>query len=104
MLWAPTSLLLLQESWDQLLASSKYNEQESFVVVFQPAFYETLPSVSEGCREEPGPSLPLATLICTEAPALLGFPKPSICGVRGEGLRDSLILSLQRPPRAWVAP
>ncbi|XP_045664850.1 phospholipase B1, membrane-associated [Ursus americanus] len=33
-----------QESWDQLLASSKYNEQESFVVVFQPAFYETLPS------------------------------------------------------------
>lgn len=92
-LWAPTSLLLLQESWDQLLASSKYNEQESFVVVFQPAFYETLPSVSEGCREEPGPSLPLATLICTEAPALLGFPKPSICGVRGEGLRDSLILS-----------
>ncbi|XP_030874275.1 phospholipase B1, membrane-associated-like [Leptonychotes weddellii] len=33
-----------QESWDRLLASSKYNEQESFAVVFQPAFYETPPS------------------------------------------------------------
>ncbi|XP_072627439.1 phospholipase B1, membrane-associated isoform X1 [Canis lupus baileyi] len=32
-----------QESWNHLLASSKYNEQESFVVVFQPFFYETLP-------------------------------------------------------------
>ncbi|XP_039743429.1 phospholipase B1, membrane-associated isoform X2 [Pteropus medius] len=29
-----------QESWERLLASSKYNEQESFAVVFQP-FYET---------------------------------------------------------------
>nr|XP_035946060.1 phospholipase B1, membrane-associated [Halichoerus grypus] len=33
-----------QESWDRLLASSKYNGQESFAVVFQPAFYETPPS------------------------------------------------------------
>ncbi|XP_027479150.1 phospholipase B1, membrane-associated isoform X1 [Zalophus californianus] len=33
-----------QESWDRLLASSKYNKQESFTVVFQPAFYETPPS------------------------------------------------------------
>ncbi|XP_036922799.1 phospholipase B1, membrane-associated [Sturnira hondurensis] len=30
-----------QESWERLLASSKYNEQESFTVVFQPFFYET---------------------------------------------------------------
>ncbi|XP_045700281.1 phospholipase B1, membrane-associated [Phyllostomus hastatus] len=30
-----------QESWERLLASSKYNEQESFAVVFQPFFYET---------------------------------------------------------------
>ncbi|KAI4577393.1 hypothetical protein MJT46_003228 [Ovis ammon polii x Ovis aries] len=29
-----------QETWEHLLASSKYNEQESFVVVFQPFFYE----------------------------------------------------------------
>lgn len=31
----------LQESWERLLASSKYNEQETFAVVFQPFFYET---------------------------------------------------------------
>nr|XP_019590876.1 PREDICTED: phospholipase B1, membrane-associated isoform X2 [Rhinolophus sinicus] len=30
-----------QESWERLLASSKYNQQESFAVVFQPFFYET---------------------------------------------------------------
>ncbi|XP_066122900.1 phospholipase B1, membrane-associated [Saccopteryx bilineata] len=30
-----------QESWERLLASSKYNEHESFTVVFQPFFYET---------------------------------------------------------------
>ncbi|KAF6105531.1 phospholipase B1 [Phyllostomus discolor] len=30
-----------QESWERLLASSKYNKQESFAVVFQPFFYET---------------------------------------------------------------
>ncbi|XP_014636844.1 PREDICTED: phospholipase B1, membrane-associated [Ceratotherium simum simum] len=30
-----------QESWECLLASSKYNEQESFAVVFQPFLYET---------------------------------------------------------------
>nr|XP_020741977.1 phospholipase B1, membrane-associated [Odocoileus virginianus texanus]XP_020741978.1 phospholipase B1, membrane-associated [Odocoileus virginianus texanus]XP_020741979.1 phospholipase B1, membrane-associated [Odocoileus virginianus texanus]XP_020741980.1 phospholipase B1, membrane-associated [Odocoileus virginianus texanus] len=29
-----------QETWERLLASSKYNEQESFAVVFQPFFYE----------------------------------------------------------------
>uniref|UniRef100_A0A673THF1 Phospholipase B1 n=1 Tax=Suricata suricatta TaxID=37032 RepID=A0A673THF1_SURSU len=33
-----------QESWDQLLASSKYNKKESFAVVFQPFFPETAPS------------------------------------------------------------
>ncbi|XP_040352326.1 phospholipase B1, membrane-associated isoform X5 [Herpailurus yagouaroundi] len=33
-----------QESWDRLLASSKYNKEESFAVVFQPFFYQTLPS------------------------------------------------------------
>nr|XP_060478993.1 phospholipase B1, membrane-associated [Panthera onca] len=32
------------ESWDRLLASSKYNKEESFAVVFQPFFYQTLPS------------------------------------------------------------
>ncbi|XP_044910700.1 phospholipase B1, membrane-associated isoform X9 [Felis catus] len=32
-----------QESWDRLLASSKYNKEESFAVVFQPFFYQTLP-------------------------------------------------------------
>ncbi|KAM9053640.1 phospholipase B1, membrane-associated [Megaptera novaeangliae] len=36
-----------QETWEQLLASSKYNEQESFAVVFQPFFYErALPPLS----------------------------------------------------------
>ncbi|KAK2494982.1 hypothetical protein MC885_003702 [Smutsia gigantea] len=29
-----------QKSWERLLASSKYREQESFTVVFQPFFYE----------------------------------------------------------------
>ncbi|XP_051684705.2 phospholipase B1, membrane-associated isoform X2 [Oryctolagus cuniculus] len=29
------------EAWDSLLASSKYNTQESFAVVFQPFFYES---------------------------------------------------------------
>uniref|UniRef100_A0A8C3X2L1 Phospholipase B1, membrane-associated n=1 Tax=Catagonus wagneri TaxID=51154 RepID=A0A8C3X2L1_9CETA len=29
-----------QETWERVLASSKYNEQESFAVVFQPFFYE----------------------------------------------------------------
>uniref|UniRef100_A0A2K5EG90 Phospholipase B1, membrane-associated n=1 Tax=Aotus nancymaae TaxID=37293 RepID=A0A2K5EG90_AOTNA len=33
-----------QEAWDSLLASSRYSEQESFTVVFQPFFYETTPS------------------------------------------------------------
>ncbi|XP_019513787.1 PREDICTED: phospholipase B1, membrane-associated [Hipposideros armiger] len=30
-----------QESWERLLASSKYNDQQAFTVVFQPFFYET---------------------------------------------------------------
>ncbi|XP_040848681.1 phospholipase B1, membrane-associated [Ochotona curzoniae] len=33
------------EAWDSLLATSKYNKQESFAVVFQPFFYETSPSL-----------------------------------------------------------
>nr|KAF6430057.1 phospholipase B1 [Molossus molossus] len=37
-----------QESWERLLASSKYNEQESFAVVFQPFFYETALSPHSG--------------------------------------------------------
>lgn len=44
----------LQESWERLLASSKYNEQGSFAVVFQPFFYETTLLVSESCREAAG--------------------------------------------------
>uniref|UniRef100_A0A2I3GJT3 Phospholipase B1, membrane-associated n=1 Tax=Nomascus leucogenys TaxID=61853 RepID=A0A2I3GJT3_NOMLE len=34
-----------QEAWNSLLASSRYSEQESFTVVFQPFFYETTPSL-----------------------------------------------------------
>ncbi|XP_045142984.1 phospholipase B1, membrane-associated isoform X2 [Echinops telfairi] len=32
-----------QETWKKLLAISKYNEQESFAVVFQPIFFESSP-------------------------------------------------------------
>ncbi|KAB1267226.1 Phospholipase B1; membrane-associated [Camelus dromedarius] len=46
-----------QETWERLLASSKYNEQESFAVVFQPFFYErALPPPSmepAGQKDEP---------------------------------------------------
>ncbi|XP_069881801.1 phospholipase B1, membrane-associated-like [Dipodomys merriami] len=36
-----------QEAWESLLASSRFSDQESFAVVFQPFFYEMLlPSVS----------------------------------------------------------
>ncbi|XP_070285022.1 phospholipase B1, membrane-associated [Myotis yumanensis] len=37
-----------QESWDSLLASSRYNQQESFSVVFQPFFYEAALSPHSG--------------------------------------------------------
>ncbi|EPY77421.1 phospholipase B1, membrane-associated [Camelus ferus] len=65
-----------QETWERLLASSKYNEQESFAVVFQPFFYERAlppPSGQQALQdpsrlaltlwnsmghEEPGVSLP----------------------------------------------
>lgn len=41
-------LLPSQETWDSLLASSSFNDQESFAVVFQPFFYEvSSPVVSE---------------------------------------------------------
>lgn len=50
---------LLQETWERLLASSKYSDQQAFTVVFQPFFYETH-LVSEGGHEEPEPPpLPL---------------------------------------------
>lgn len=52
---AHTLCSLLQESWDSLLASSRYNQQESFSVVFQPLFYEEAlspHSVSEGDHEQ----------------------------------------------------
>lgn len=42
---------LPQETWQDLLASSKFNKHESFTVVFQPFFYEVdPPSVSEPCE------------------------------------------------------
>nr|KAF6308297.1 phospholipase B1 [Myotis myotis] len=37
-----------QESWDSLLAASRYNQQESFSVVFQPFFYEAALSPHSG--------------------------------------------------------
>ncbi|XP_027995990.2 phospholipase B1, membrane-associated [Eptesicus fuscus] len=37
-----------QESWDRLLASSRYNKQESFSVVYQPFFYEEALSPHSG--------------------------------------------------------
>ncbi|XP_078205742.1 phospholipase B1, membrane-associated isoform X3 [Callithrix jacchus] len=37
-----------QEAWDIFLASSRFSEQESFTVVFQPFFYETTPSPPSG--------------------------------------------------------
>ncbi|XP_015421912.1 PREDICTED: phospholipase B1, membrane-associated [Myotis davidii] len=37
-----------QESWDSLLAASRYNQQESFSVVFQPFFYKEALSPHSG--------------------------------------------------------
>ena len=67
-----TSLSSLQESWERLLASSRYNEQESFAVVFQPFFYETaLSPLSVGevtvAHRHPSPPTQL------ELPALAGL-------------------------------
>ncbi|KAF0876321.1 PLB1 Phospholipase, partial [Crocuta crocuta] len=41
-----------QESWEQLLASSKYNKQESFAVVFQPFSYKT-PALGDQPLQDP---------------------------------------------------
>ncbi|ELK27359.1 Phospholipase B1, membrane-associated [Myotis davidii] len=40
--------LLQEESWDSLLAASRYNQQESFSVVFQPFFYKEALSPHSG--------------------------------------------------------
>ncbi|KAI5125075.1 Phospholipase B1, Membrane-Associated [Manis pentadactyla] len=40
-----------QDSWEHLLASSKYSKQESFTVVFQPFFYE--PALSPFLGQRP---------------------------------------------------
>lgn len=81
---------LLQDSWERLLAFSKYSEQESFAVVFQP-FYGTALSphaVSEGGRR----SRPLSP-----SPTQLGLTEPEIRTL-GEMLPHSLVPS-GRPPR-----
>lgn len=81
-----TSLPPLQESWERLLASSKYNEQEGFAAVFQPFFYETALApvlVSEEGGRDLHP-LPL--------PPRLASPSPG-CAISGKTLQHSLILS-----------
>ncbi|XP_051026632.1 phospholipase B1, membrane-associated [Acomys russatus] len=42
-----------QESWENLLASSKFNKHESFAVVFQPFFYEIEPSSKRFSPHDP---------------------------------------------------
>ncbi|XP_013011149.2 phospholipase B1, membrane-associated isoform X1 [Cavia porcellus] len=42
-----------QETWDSLLASSSFNDQESFAVVFQPFFYEVSSPVEEPPSQDP---------------------------------------------------
>ncbi|KAK1333190.1 hypothetical protein QTO34_006727 [Cnephaeus nilssonii] len=44
-----------QESWDRLLASSRYNKQESFSVVYQPFFYEEALSPHSALTSMPDP-------------------------------------------------
>ncbi|XP_059972914.1 phospholipase B1, membrane-associated [Mesoplodon densirostris] len=51
-----------QETWEQLLASSKYNEQKSFAVVFQPFFYETALPPPSGERPLLDPTVLALTL------------------------------------------
>lgn len=72
----------LQESWERLLASSRYNEQEGFAAVFQPFLSQPAlepPSVSAGdLRPRPLPP---------SSPA-----EPRMRGL-GKTLRHSLILS-----------
>ncbi|MBZ3879106.1 Phospholipase B1, membrane-associated [Sciurus carolinensis] len=42
-----------KEVWESLLASSRFNRQESFAVVFQPFFYEMSPSLERPLRQDP---------------------------------------------------
>ncbi|XP_040586851.1 phospholipase B1, membrane-associated isoform X2 [Mesocricetus auratus] len=42
-----------QETWEGLLASSKFNDHESFTVVFQPFFYEVEPSTEMPEAQDP---------------------------------------------------
>ncbi|KAJ8796283.1 hypothetical protein J1605_018080 [Eschrichtius robustus] len=74
-----------QETWEQLLASSKYNEQESFAVVFQPFFYErALPPLS-GERPLQDPTVLALTLWNRmgygEAGSLPASTSVCLCGV-----------------------
>lgn len=87
------SFVPLQETWEGLLASSKFNNHESFTVVFQPFFYEVEPpSVSEPCgasrvwildgEEAWAAHLPLpppSPLSSTESTA---FPEYRVCSLR----------------------
>ncbi|KAM5143269.1 phospholipase B1, membrane-associated [Callospermophilus lateralis] len=42
-----------QETWESLLASSRFNGQESFAVVFQPFFYEMSPPLERSLHQDP---------------------------------------------------
>lgn len=42
-----------QETWQDLLASSKFNKHESFTVVFQPFFYEVDPPSERSSPQDP---------------------------------------------------
>lgn len=89
-----TSLCPLQDSWERLLASSKYSEQESFTVVFQPFFYELALSpflVSDRGREQPDLPLPAPTLAA--APAQMVFVGSALCSHRRQVMEYSLHLS-----------
>lgn len=87
---ALTLCSLLQESWDSLLAFSKYNQQESFAVVYQPFFYKAALSphlVSEGNCEQLAHSLSLS-LSCPD-----GMPRAQGLHSQGEMLQYSLLLA-----------
>ena len=59
-------------------------------MVFQPFFYQTLPSVSEGGCEEVGPALPPPL----SPPQKPGFRKPSMCGGRNAAVLSSTLLAV----------
>ena len=117
------SLFSLQEAWEDLLASSKFNKHETFAVVFQPFFDEIEPPlVSKLCAasrlwsadgEEvwtthlplPPPPLPPPTLPPSPPPLPSPLPPPKSQSTISETIpQQSLTLYHAIPSQDRMAP